>query len=249
VPAQDHVWTRRRVEWYRRANARSDYAARVLGVIDPLLARSASALDVGAGFGALALPLARRGLRVTAIEPAPAMARALREDARTSGSAAITVVEAEWEAVAIAPHDLLVCAHVGPLLTPRSPFLGAVPGLARRGVALVRDAPGGDDKFFFRELYPRLRGEPYERASDYAATLDAVATLGVNATVQPVEYSSDQPFATLEEACDFWMDYMRLDGEGARAYLRAFLRERLVRDGAEWIAPYRKRAAVIHWVV
>ncbi|MBI1734719.1 MAG: class I SAM-dependent methyltransferase [Candidatus Rokubacteria bacterium] len=249
MPRENRFWTARRVAWYRRANARSDYADRVLAVVDDLLARSASALDVGAGFGALALPLASRLSRVTAIEPAREMARTLRDDARTLGLANVTVIEAAWSDVEVAPHDLVLCAHVGPLLGHGAPFLRAVPALARRGVVLVRDVPGGDDKFFFRELYPRLRGEPYERASDYEDTLAAIATLGVQPTVTAIDYASDQPFVSLEEACDFWMEYMRLEGDAPRAFLRDFLRERLTREGAGWIAPFRKRAAVIHWAV
>ena len=43
-------------------------------MVAELLVECRTALDVGAGFGALALPLARRLLRVTAIEPAAAIA-------------------------------------------------------------------------------------------------------------------------------------------------------------------------------
>ena len=245
----DGFWSERRVAWYRRANTRSNYARRVLGAVDDLVSGCVSALDVGAGFGALALPLARRGLRVTAIEPAAAMARALREDASTLGLSDVTVLEAAWGEVDVAPHDVVVCAHVGPLLAPGAPFMRAIPRLARRSVVLVRDAPGGGDKFFFRELYPRLRGERYERESDLDEMLAAIRRRGVRPIVMPVEYDSDQPFDSLEEACDFWMDYMQLDGDAVRAELRSFLGDRLRRDGQHWIAAFHKRAVIVHWNV
>ena len=57
---RDEFWTERTVAWYERADARGDSAARVLAAVPDLLAGCRSALDVGAGFGALALPLARR---------------------------------------------------------------------------------------------------------------------------------------------------------------------------------------------
>ena len=246
----DRGWSPRKVAWYRRANERSDYAARVLDVIDDLVRRSADALDVGAGFGALALPLARRLARVTAIEPAPAMAAALRDHAARAGLGNVEVVQAAWGECTVAPHDLVLCAHVGPLLARDSRFLTDGPALARRGVALVRDVPGGEDKFFFRELYPRLRGEPYERSgSGYEDTLAALMATGVTPTVSVVDYRSDQPFDSLDEACDFYREYLRLTDDSAPAWLRDFLAERLQRDGARWLAPFRKRAAVIHWAV
>src|SRR5512145_455229 len=167
------VWTGQTVAWYERANEQSDYARRVLDVIAPLVAECRSALDVGAGFGALALPLARRLQQVTALEPSPPMAAALRRAAARAGFGNVTVIEAAWGEVELKPHDLVVCAHVGPLLQPDSPFLAEIGRVAERGVALVRDTPGGDDKFFFSELYPFLLGRPYGRCDGAAETLEA----------------------------------------------------------------------------
>lgn len=240
-------WTERKVAWYRRALRRSDFAPKVLGAIAPLLDECETALDVGAGCGALAIPLARRLRRVTALEPAPAMAKALAEEARDRGLANLEIVEAVWGDVPVRPHDLVLCAHVGHLLERDCPFLRQAPTFALKGVALVRDATGNDDKFFFSELYPVLLGLPYGSPCEHEETVEGLARLGVRPTVTLIEYRSDQPFTDLAEACDFWMEYMGLEGEPARAFLRDFLAARLVREGDEWIAPYAKRAAVIWW--
>jgi SAM-dependent methyltransferase len=247
--ARGDFWTDRKVAWYRRANERSDYAARVLEVIAPLLGGARTALDVGAGFGALTVPLAERLEHVTALEPSPAMAKALREETARRGLDNVTVVEAAWGAVAVEPHDVLVCAHVGPLLGRDAPFLRQAPALVRHGVALVRDVPDDSHKFFFNELYPLLLGQSYERCCDYADTLAELDRLGIAPRVTAIEYASDQPFDTLEEACEFWMEYMNLTGDNHRATIREFLTGRLRRVGHEWIAPLHKRAAVIDWRV
>lgn len=240
-------WTPRTVAWYERANAQSDYAATVLAAAAPVLAGAASVLDVGAGFGALGLSLAARVERVTALEPSLAMRRALPRAIRRRGLTNVRVVAAAWGERALAPHDVVLCAHVGPLLTRGSSLLAALPTLARRGFVLVHDLPGGDDKFFFAELYPRLLGRPYGTSREPDALLAALADLGIVPTVRVVAYRSDQPLRSLTEACAFWMTHMGLANAAARRFLREFLATRLPRDGRGWIALYRKRAAVLTW--
>ena len=146
-------------------------------------------------------------------------------------------------------HDLVVCAHVEPLLQPGSAFLSEVGRVARRGVLLVSDTSGGDDKFFFSELYPRLLGRPYERCCQDGEMVVSLRTLGIKPTVTTIEYRSDQPFENLDEACDFWMTYLSLESAETRVWLRTFLAGRLQREGQGWLAPFRKRAAVIQWDV
>jgi hypothetical protein len=253
-PRAGEFWTERKVAWYRRAVARSDYGATVLGAVHSVLAECASALDVGAGCGALALPLAGRLRQVTALEPAPAMARALREEAAARGLANVEVVEAAWGEAPVGRHDLVLCAHVGELLRPSAAFLREVARTARRWVVLVRDAvpePGEvRDKFFFGELYPRLLGRPYETGyPDPAETVESLRALGFTPDVTAIRYRSDQPFDDLEEACGFWEEYLGLAPGVERRFLRGFLAERLVRDDGGWLAPFAKRALIISWRV
>ncbi len=247
---REHFWSERTVAWYARALERSDYAARVLAVLEPRLGGCRDALDVGAGCGALALPLARRLDAVTALEPEPAMAQYLRLAAVRAGLDNLTVVEARWGETPLPAHDLILCAHVGGLMQADSPFLRDAGKLARRLVALVRDWPAdapGQDKFYYSELYPALLGRPYEHRSDAGDTLAGLQRLGIRPEVTVSAYDSDQPFDDLDEACDFFMTYLGLDGEAPRAYLTRFLAERLVRRGGEFVAPFRKTAAVITW--
>lgn len=243
-------WTARKVAWYRRALERSDYATTVLGALDGVLSQAGSVLDVGAGCGALALPLAERVPRVTALEPSAPMAQALRQEARQRGLAHLEVVEAAWGEAPVGPHDLVLCAHVGELLSPGSAFLREVTRVARRWVVLLRDAPmPGDraDKFFFGELYPRLLGREYAAAGRGDGTAGGLLEPEARATTQLVEYRSDQPFADLEDACAFWEEYLGVTGDEVRGFLREFLAARLRREGGGWVAPYRKRAAITCW--
>ena len=147
----------------------------------------------------------------------------------------------------VAPHDLVLCAHVGPLVHPGSAFLREVSASARRWVVLVCDAGRSRDKFFFGELYPRLLGRPYAEADDGRDPTLGLECLGIHPAVKMVTYHSDQPFTDLEEACDFWEEYLGVTGAESRAVLREFLAKRLRRDGSGWLAPYTKEAALGYW--
>jgi SAM-dependent methyltransferase len=240
-------WTARTVAWYQRALGRSDYAPRVLGAVEPLLAGAGSVLDVGAGCGALALPLAERIPRVTALEPAPAMAAALRAEVERRGLRHLAVIQAAWGEADLPSHDLVLCAHVGELTRPGAPFLRDASRWARRWVVIVRDGATESDKLFFRELYPALLGRPYLGGCDYRDMLDELASLGIRPEIVAVDYRSDQPFADLDEACDFYEAYLDVSGPEARRFLRDFLAARLVSEPTGWVAPYSRRAVVLWW--
>src|SRR5262249_8181843 len=88
-------------------------------------------LDIGAGAGRYALPLARSVLRVIAIDPSTSMLGGLREGMAAHGIANVEVVEGRWpsivdenEAVAAAlPVDVALIAHVGYDIEAIGPFL------------------------------------------------------------------------------------------------------------------------------
>ncbi len=86
---------------------------------DPLLNRLArevqprqTLIDVGAGPGRLALPLALRCRHVTAVEPSPAMAHAFREEADAHHIRNVTLLQSTWEDAQTDPADIVLCSHV-----------------------------------------------------------------------------------------------------------------------------------------
>lgn len=82
-------------------------------VMDHVRADS-TVLDIGAGTGAFALPLARVVRHVTAIEPSPAQSAHLRNAAQHANVRNLTVIEKRWEDLAAeepATHNLVLAAH------------------------------------------------------------------------------------------------------------------------------------------
>lgn len=78
-------------------------------LLEPLLAGVHVACDLGCGTGATALELARRGIRVYAVDLSPAMCGILREKARRAGLR-VHVLCADMRSFALPePVDLVLC--------------------------------------------------------------------------------------------------------------------------------------------
>jgi SAM-dependent methyltransferase len=245
----DYQWTPRRARWFSRAVEVSDFPAEALRALESALAGCRSVLDVGAGVGALAVPLAGLVERVTALEPSPAMLDELRANLSRHRLANVTCIAARWGEAEVGPHDLILVANVAPIFQALLPFVAAAERLTPRAIALVRNVGPGAEKFYFGELYPLLLGRPYPPREDYLRTLTLLHGRGIHANVRIIAYRFDQPFDDFQEAVDFWAHEMRLAEPEQIRRLQGFLESRLQRAGPRLLAPMRRQSAVIWWRV
>ena len=92
-------------------------------------------LDIGAGGGRYALPLALHVREVIAVDPSPGMLGVLREGMAEHAIPNVRVVEGRWPAAAADPTvkaDVSFIAHVGYDVEQIGPFVEAMEGAARR---------------------------------------------------------------------------------------------------------------------
>ena len=245
----EHFWTPRRARWFNQAVQISNFPAQTLKALEAILVGCRSVLDVGAGVGALTVPLAKSVEEVTALEPAPAMLEELRANIARNRLSNVTCIPAAWGKTAVLPHDLILVANVSPIFNDLLGFLTAAEPLARRAIALVQNVGPGTEKFYLGELYPLVLGRPYPARDDYLRTLTLLHGLGIYANVQIIGYHFDQPFEDLQEAVEFWKEQMRLTDPEQERKLLAFLQTKLQRVGSGLVAPMRRQSAVISWRV
>ncbi len=136
----------------------------VLHHLLPLALRDATWLDIGAGAGRYALPLALHVREVIALDPSPGMLAALREQAVEHGIANIRAVEGRWPIEPAAAWsftaDVALIANLGYDVEAIGPFLEAMEAAAGGlCVAILADRQPSHPAHVF---WPPVHGE--ERA-------------------------------------------------------------------------------------
>jgi SAM-dependent methyltransferase len=114
-------------------------------------------LDIGAGGGRYALPLALLVKDVIAVEPSEGMQRVLREGMARHGIDNIQIVPARWPMPAPPVADVALMAHIGYDIEDIGPFLDAMEQAARRlcVAILVTPAP----PYLAEPFWPPIHGE------------------------------------------------------------------------------------------
>ncbi|HEY8490675.1 MAG TPA: class I SAM-dependent methyltransferase [Dehalococcoidia bacterium] len=244
-PAGPGYWDRRAEEW-RRLGLAPPPGDRFLAVLEPALTPDATVLDVGAGTGRYAFPMAARVRHVTAVEPSAGMRAVLEEEAARLGLRNVTAVPAAWEEAAVEPADVVVCSHVVYGVREMVPFLRKLERHARRAVYLSIRVSQFDQ--YVLPLWERIWGEPRRPEPGFIDLYNLLYALGVRANVALIPFYGRRTFASAEEAAATVADLLFLP-EDRRPHpeVERYLREHLrpAEDGGlTWDFPPLQAAAV-----
>jgi len=152
-------------------------------LLQPILAAADpfdTVLDIGAGTGAFALPLAKRVRWVTAVEPSSVQCARLMRKAASMEVGNISVIQKDWNAmcvVEIEPHDIIVAAYCL-FMEDIVAAIRKMHCLARRRVYLVHLA--GHD---LQDEIHSIRGKASD-VPDHRLLLDVLKEMRIEATCQ-----------------------------------------------------------------
>ena len=169
-------------------------------------------IDVGAGGGRLALPLALRCEHVTAVEPSPSMVEVLESQARDHSIYNISVVQARWEDAVVEPADLVLSVHVLYVIPEIEGFIRKMETHAKSRVMVVlHQAPPQSQTYsFWAKVHgstrlplpsvPELRGVLDEMSIAFREdSLPAPAALGYESRDQALEQISQRLYLMVED--------------------------------------------------
>jgi SAM-dependent methyltransferase len=237
--------------WDRRARRYNEFSMRRRELTEWQLSRMElrpdyTVLDVGAGTGRLAIPMARRVKRVTAVEPSEGMLECLKENAERERVENIVYVNKRWEDVELGidvePHDVVVASHSLFMLDVRG-ALEKVDAAAKKRAYIFTFAGGWDG-----ELWRTIYGEEYRawRPPDYIFIYNILYDMGIYANVEVREFEHEEHYVSLDEAVANFKEMYDVPPEREEA-LRGYLSKALVRDPSGLRLRRRVRTAMIWW--
>jgi len=230
-----HYWDRRAKSFARATAARAD---EFIQVIEPYVSPRKTLVDVGAGAGRHAVPLADRLEWVTAVEPSEGMRAQI--PARDN----MTVIASMWEDAEVAQADLVICSHVLYGVADPVGFISKMNNTARERVfVMMRET---ELPHAGAELRRRLLGDAGPRMPRFSDLFNLLVQMGTAPDVHFLTYPIMHRYADMEEAL---MDARGMFGQGwdesaGRAALQELLRPddgELVFDGGLALT------GVAHW--
>lgn len=231
--------------WRRRMRAEALDPTPTTDIVHRLAGDGGSVMDVGAGTGRGAVPLARLGHTVTAVERSESMLEGLR--AETSGLD-VTVVDGAWPDVvwALRTHDVVTSAHVVYDVADIGPFVDAMHRKSRRGVVveMTPEHPWSHLSPYYRALHD-LDRPTRPTVEDFVAVVNEV--VGVAPEVERWERPGGLQFADLQELLALYAKRL-LIGPDRMEELTQLLEPDIVSDGG-WLTlgPNVRTLATVWW--
>jgi SAM-dependent methyltransferase len=176
-----------------------------------LLAQGSTVLEVGCGSGSLALVMAQREARVTALDDSSGMLEILQERARELPTNRILPVNDDWQAYEPKhPHDVAIAAFFPPVMKPAG--LERLESLARKTCALVVGT-GHEAIPLRRALWEKIMDQPLPDISfQMPCALGYLLASGRRPDLKHLSWRADLNLPK-EHASHFYENYFALFGK------------------------------------
>ncbi|WP_332449840.1 class I SAM-dependent methyltransferase [Methanoculleus sp.] len=243
-------WDKRAAAYHRATRDESGSAEWELEVME--IAPGDTVLDVGAGTGRLAIPIARTAAHVTALDPSGGMLAVLRERMAAIGRTNYSCVRMRWEDAVIGrdvePHDVVIAAFsLG--FYDLAAALEKFDAAARRAVYLIWHAgewrSAGEMALYrsvFGEEAARQKGYP-----DYIYPVNILHDAGIYPNVRIHRAARDTVYDSVEEAAQAWVAMHSPDLEDLAPVREHFTRVLARNEAGKYVERSVRPTAAVWW--
>lgn len=126
-------------KFYNKRQSNAGYPGKLLDVVLENISGCRTILDIGSGTGFFSIPLAKKGLSITAIEPSAPMTKQMMNECPAEFCSNITVQNVKWEEWHGSFHDCGLFIHS--LYTVKNPYAAIEKMIEYSGkrIVIVRD--------------------------------------------------------------------------------------------------------------
>ena len=216
-------------------------------------------LDVGAGAGIFAVPLAERKYvkRVVAVEPSAGMLDVLKKKAESYRLANIEYINKKWEDTTAdelielngGKYDVVISSHALYYITELHNSFKKMNNICKGYVYLLIGTDADREKTY-EKYYERIYKKPTPLYPDYACLYMVLRELDIHPNIEMLDAYAKRYVNSVEEVIDLWKD--NIDGElneDQRDALREYLAESdmIKEEDGRLYWELRSRDAVIYW--
>jgi SAM-dependent methyltransferase len=244
------IWDKRAAAYQQVTRDEHEATERDLGFLD--LRPEDTVLDMGAGTGRLAVPIAGRVAHVTALDPSGGMLSILRERMEQEKRSNYSCVQMRWEEVEIGrdiePHDVVIAAFsLG--FYDLGAALDKLDRAARRAVYLFWHAGewrGPEEMVLYRAVFGE-EGSLQKGYPDYSYPVNILHDDGIYANVSIYPAIWESSYDSIDEAVQNWVTMHHPDIEDRSPVTEFFSRVLRPDASGRLVHAAVRPTAVIWW--
>jgi len=237
-------------EFLERSNKNPERVARVFA--DLGATPDSRILDVGAGPGTLAVPLASRCAHVTAVEPATGMIEVMKEFALKEGVENLEVVAKRWESVDPAelsrPYDIVFASYSLGMPDIRA-AVEKMCSLATKRICLYWFAGSSPWEKWMIELWPALHGREYRSGPKVNVLYNVLYDMGIYPNIEMLQMPHTRIFSDLDAAVEDLKQEYRVETGDQEKILREYLSSVLQEKEGELVLSGNSTRVKLWWDV
>ena len=239
-----------RVDWFEELVQQSDRAGMIMSRIETK--EDYRVLDIGAGPGTTAIPLAKIVKSVTVVEPSNGMLARLKENASNHNLTNIAYLNKKWEDVEIGKgkdiaegeHDVVIASH-SLVMKDIKNALVKINDAVKRSVYIFIVAGRRNEKEG-GSLWSLFNREKHGLRPDYIYLYNILYQLGIYANVEVIDANHNMQFPDLDAAVQHYKTWMNVSGDDEEK-LRLYLSENMVKENDAFWLRHTLRTAMISW--
>ncbi len=247
-----HNWNKRENAERYDSTSRSEYDERIERTIHGLdITRESRVLDIGAGPGTLAIPLAALVKEITAIEPGEGMTAILSERMMKDGFSNITVIRKRWEDIE-SSRDLagqydVVIASLSLTMEDIRLALRKMDAASRGSVYLFWFVDMPFWERMYADLWEPLHGLPYHPGPKADCLFGVLYQMGIYANVEMLPLKKEYRFKTMDEMTAFFRRRFNVTMPEQERVLDDYLKPLIRTDESEIVISGDSTFAKIWW--